>query len=89
MLTRTELLTVYVLLAPGSNPSGHDQPQIHFTTLASVNFRATPENRWDELIVPYLPGKVMLPVRALKPLFEGPRPSTVRDTGRGGDPLWV
>lgn len=68
---RAELLTVYTIQVIGSNLAGHDQLQILFTTLSWVTQRATPENRWDEVLLPYLPKGVMPPDSVLKPLFEG------------------
>ena len=59
------------MLVLASNVAGHDQLQILFTTLAWPQQRATPENRWGELILPYLPKALLPDAGALAALFAG------------------
>jgi hypothetical protein len=70
-LRREELIVVYSLQVIGSNLAGHDQLQILFTTIAWPGARATPENRWEELLLEHVP-PYLLPARsALPALFSG------------------
>lgn len=54
-LSQRELLIVYAMLATGSSLVGHDTMQMVVPTIPHAKLFATPENRWEELIVPHLP----------------------------------
>lgn len=69
--SRGELLTVYSVQVLGSNLAGHDQLQILFTTLVWVRHGARTENRWNELIEPHLPPRVMPPASTVRPVLQG------------------
>jgi len=69
--SRGELLTIYSVQVLGSNLAGHDQLQILFTTLIWVRHGARTENRWNELIEPYLPSRVMPPESTVRPALQG------------------
>ncbi len=70
--SRGELLTVYIMLVVASALGGHDQLQILFTTISWVYHNATPENRWAELIHPWLPRHLVISDEtALNGLFRG------------------
>ncbi len=70
--SRTEVLTVYVILVVGSCLGGHDQLQILFTTLTYVFRGASPANRWAEEIQPGLPRHLLVfDEDALGPLYLG------------------
>ncbi|MDH7571370.1 MAG: hypothetical protein QHJ73_17465, partial [Armatimonadota bacterium] len=66
-----EMLLLYAMLVIASNLAGHDQLQILFTTLAWPLYRATPENRWGETVLPNLPQWLLPEAWALPPLFSG------------------
>ena len=55
-LCRRELMVLYAMIATGSSLVGHDTMQMVVPTIAHARHFATPENRWNELIVPRLPG---------------------------------
>lgn len=70
--SRTELLTVYVMLVVASALTGHDQLQILFTTITWVFRNATPENGWADEIWPHLPQHLVVSdPAALNPLYLG------------------
>jgi len=54
-LCRRELLVLYAMVATGSSLVGHDTMQMVVPTVAHARYFASPENRWNELIVPRLP----------------------------------
>lgn len=57
---RGELIVTYAMLVVASNIAGHDQLQILFTTIAYLHGMATPENRWEELVAPHVPGRLVV-----------------------------
>jgi len=72
VLSRGELLTVYVIIVTASNIAGHDTLQILFTTISYVFQHATPENGWKESILPHVPRwLVVSDTDALQALYRG------------------
>ncbi|MBI5833816.1 MAG: hypothetical protein HZB16_16105 [Armatimonadetes bacterium] len=59
-LSPGELITVYAMLVIGSNIAGHDQLQILFTQIIYLRGQATPENQWEALIWPHVPGRLVV-----------------------------
>ncbi len=55
-LCRRELIVLYAMIATGSSLVGHDTMQMVVPTIPHASHFATPENRWNDLIVPRLPG---------------------------------
>ncbi len=53
--TPTELLVVYLILSIGTAWVGHDSLQILMPQIVYPFRYASPENRWDELFLPFLP----------------------------------
>ncbi|MFA0759075.1 MAG: hypothetical protein NOOUEUKL_001748 [Candidatus Fervidibacter sp.] len=53
--TPTELLTVYLILSIGTAWVGHDSLQVLMPQIVYPFRYASPENRWDELFLPFLP----------------------------------
>jgi len=60
MLSRGELLTIYVMLAIASSMSGHDMLQTVVPVLTHGFWYATPENDWQRLFWRYLPDWLMM-----------------------------
>lgn len=54
-LTQGELLTSYLMVCLGSSVAAHDMLQMLVPTMAHPHWFATPENRWEQTIFPYLP----------------------------------
>lgn len=54
-LCRRELIVLYAMIATGSSLAGHDTMQMVVPSLAHAPHFATPENRWNDLILPHLP----------------------------------
>jgi hypothetical protein len=54
-LTPSELIVTYLLTTLGSAMAGHDMMQILIPVMAHSFRFATPENRWQEIINPFLP----------------------------------
>lgn len=50
-----ELLTIYFMLCMASVMCGHDMLEILVSFLSYPFWNATPENRWAETIIPYIP----------------------------------
>lgn len=59
-LRRAELLVVYVMLGIASTMAAHDAMQVLVPMLSWPYRFARPENRWEELFVPYLPQWLMM-----------------------------
>lgn len=55
VFSRSEVLTVYVILVIASALGGHDQLQILFTTITWVFRNATAENGWEDELFPHIP----------------------------------
>lgn len=53
-LSPGELMTIYVMLSVAGTLCSHDFIQILFPELAYPAFAANPQNRWGEIILPYL-----------------------------------
>jgi hypothetical protein len=53
--TPTELLVVYLILSIGTAWVGHDSLQVLMPQIIYPFRYASPENRWDELFLPFLP----------------------------------
>jgi hypothetical protein len=53
--TPTELLVVYLILSIGTAWVGHDSLQVLMPQIVYPFRYASPENRWDELFLPFLP----------------------------------
>jgi len=53
--SRRELLVVYGMVATGSSLVGHDFMEMLVPTIPHARYFATPENKWDQLIIPHLP----------------------------------
>jgi hypothetical protein len=71
-LTQAELLVVYIMVVVSSTLSGHDTLQNMFGTIGHVYRFATPENRYETLIMPHLPKwMVVTDERALAGFYEG------------------
>ncbi len=54
-LSQAELMTVYVVLVLASTLCSHDFLQVFTPMVTFPVWHASPENRWAELILPYLP----------------------------------
>lgn len=54
-LSRWELLIVYGMVATGSSLVGHDTMQMLVPSVAHAKHFATPENRWEQMVLPHLP----------------------------------
>ncbi len=52
---RRELLVVYGMVATGSSLVGHDFMEILVPTIPHARYFASPENKWEQLIIPHLP----------------------------------
>jgi Family of unknown function (DUF6785)/Domain of unknown function (DUF6784) len=71
-LHRNELLVIYIMLTIGSSLSGHDTVQIVAPQIVAPYEAATPENKWADLIQPYLPKFLFLRDESLyRGAFEG------------------
>ena len=71
-LHRNELLVIYVMLGIGSSLAGHDTIQIIAPQIVAPYEGATPENKWADLIQPYLPKFLFLrDERIYRGAFEG------------------
>lgn len=71
-LRRAELLVVYIMLGIASTLAAHDAMQVLVPMLAWPYRFARPENRWDELFIPYLPEWLMMSDKeAMRGYFEG------------------
>ena len=67
-----ELLTVYIMLAISCTVATHDFAINLVSTLGWAAWFATPENRWESIIYPYLPRWALVWDRAaLRGFFEG------------------
>jgi len=67
-----ELLTVYVLLCLGSAIASVDFLDVLVPMMGHPTWFATPENRWDQLILPHLPpGFTVTDREALRGWYEG------------------
>jgi hypothetical protein len=72
MLSRSELLIIYIMLSAASVMAAHDQLQILISVLAVIVGRATPENQWATQILPFLPSHLVVTDHAvIDPLFAG------------------
>ncbi|HEX3000024.1 MAG TPA: DUF6785 family protein, partial [Armatimonadota bacterium] len=54
-LTQGELITVYLMVAIPSALAGHDSLQLGIPAFTHGWWFQTPENRWGELFLPYMP----------------------------------
>ncbi len=71
-LTQAEFVTIYVMIAVASALAGHDTLQLGVPNLSHAWWFATPANRWEELIHPYLPRWLTVSDPAvLEPLYDG------------------
>lgn len=71
-LSQGELLTAYLMVCLGSSVAAHDMLQMLVPTMAHAHWFATPENRWEQLIHPHLPGwLVVSDMYALEGYHEG------------------
>ena len=71
-LRRAELLVVYVMLGIASAMAAHDAMQVLVPMLTWPYRFARPENRWAELILPYLPRWLMVSDKeAMRGYYEG------------------
>jgi hypothetical protein len=59
-LHRNELLVIYMMLCLASAMAGHDMVQVCAPEIPQAYWRATPENRWEDLFFRYLPRAVTL-----------------------------
>lgn len=67
-----EILTVYIMLNLGAVMSSHDLLQILVPMLMTAYWNASPENGWDETVLPLLPEHLIVTdVGALRGAFEG------------------
>ncbi|MFQ6099176.1 MAG: DUF6785 family protein, partial [Armatimonadota bacterium] len=54
-LHRNELLVIYLMLCLASAMAGHDMVQVCAPEIPHAYWRATPENKWEDLFFKYLP----------------------------------
>ena len=67
-----ELMTVYLMLAIGSNVTTMGLVGYMLPTPAGLPYYASPENRWPELVIPYVPTWLMPADEAtIRHFFEG------------------
>lgn len=53
-LTPPELLTIYMMLSIAATFCSHDMMQIMIPMLTFPAYNANPQNRWDEIVMPFL-----------------------------------
>lgn len=71
-LSQAELLVVYVLVSIGVSTAGCDYFHWIFPNIAGLHYRATPENRWEEIFFQWVPHYLTVQdERSLKWLYEG------------------
>ncbi len=71
-LSQGELLIVYIMVVVSSTLSGHDMIQNMFGSIGHAYRFASPENKWADLFLDYLPqGLVVSDDRALTNFYEG------------------
>jgi hypothetical protein len=71
-LRRAELLVIYVMLGIASTMAAHDAMQVLVPMLSWPYRFARPENRWQELFIPYLPKWLMMSDKeAMRGYYEG------------------
>ncbi len=67
-----EMLLIYTMLAIGASLAGHDMIPSLIMHMGHPWRYATPENRWAETFIPYLPKWLSVSdARVLKPFYEG------------------
>lgn len=72
VLSTQELLVVYLILVTTSSCSGYDFIHWILPGAAGVHYRATPDNRWQELFFAFLPTRLtMADPTSLRGLYEG------------------
>ncbi|HNT33860.1 MAG TPA: hypothetical protein PKH07_02560, partial [bacterium] len=54
-LTSGEMMTIYVMLSVAGTLCSHDLIQIFLPMLTFPKYNANPNNRWDTLIMPFIP----------------------------------
>lgn len=70
--SQAEMLLVYSMVAIGAALCGHDLIPNLVGMMARPWYFATPENRWAETFIPYLPHWLSVTdINVLKPLYEG------------------
>lgn len=70
--SRGELMTVYIILALSTTLVSHDFLQVFMPMVAYPTWAASPENRWDEFILPHLPKQLIITDKdAARMLAEG------------------
>jgi hypothetical protein len=71
-LSTAEMLLIYTMLAIGASLAGHDLIPSLIMHMGHPWRFATPENRWAETFIPYLPKWLSVSnAAALKPFYEG------------------
>jgi len=71
-LTQGEFIVIYILLYMPTALAGHDSLQLQFPSLAMAYWGATPGNKWEDLLQPFLPKHLVVGKEsAYKPFFEG------------------
>lgn len=53
--TQAEFVTIYVMIAVASALAGHDTLQLGVPNISHPYYYATDANRWDQILLPYLP----------------------------------
>lgn len=70
--TRAELLVIYFSLGVGSALVGHDQSQVLLSVIGHVHYFKAPTNRYEDLIMPNLPGWIVVTdFAALRDMYVG------------------
>jgi len=70
-LSHAELLVVYTILSVSSAAGGLDFTQVLVPEISHPHYHARPENRWDELILPYLPSWLFVKGDAGAAIWQG------------------
>ncbi len=71
-LSQGEMLTTYIMLSLGCSVAAHDMMQMLIPTIPHAYWFATPENRWEALVQPFLPQwLVVSDQHAMKGYYEG------------------
>jgi len=79
-LSTSELALVWIMIAASSAVPGYGMMEFIFPYLAAPLYFATPENQWEEIILPHLPDWAYLSDKsAVRDFFRG---------GSGGDIPW-
>jgi len=58
--SRAELMTIYIVLSISSTLVSHDFLQVFTPMVAYPTYAASPENRWDEFILPHVPEQLIV-----------------------------